>query len=210
MATTVAKKKKTLRKAPPSGKGLTFEKVWAMMQESDKRQAERLKETERFLRENALQQKERADQLDKQLSKLGNRFGEMVEYMVKPNLIAKFHVLGFDFEKVYMDASIKDKTNNIFTEVDITLENGDKIMLVEVKSKPNNEDILEHIKRIEKVRFHANLRGEKRKYLGAVAGMVFKESEKQFALKNGFFVIEPSGETFLITAPEGEYSPREW
>jgi len=29
-------------------------------------------------------------------------------------------------------------------------------------------------------------------------------------MKNGFYVIEPSGETFSITAPEGEYSPREW
>jgi hypothetical protein len=29
-------------------------------------------------------------------------------------------------------------------------------------------------------------------------------------LKNGFYVVEPSGETFIITAPEGIYSPREW
>jgi hypothetical protein len=36
------------------------------------------------------------------------------------------------------------------------------------------------------------------------------ESEKIFALKNGFYVIEPSGETFTITAPEGVYSVREW
>jgi hypothetical protein len=31
-----------------------------------------------------------------------------------------------------------------------------------------------------------------------------------FAMKNGFYVIEPSGETFTITVPEGIYSPREW
>jgi 5-methylcytosine-specific restriction endonuclease McrBC regulatory subunit McrC len=60
----------------------------------------------------------------------------MVEYMVIPNLIAKLHDLGFVFEKAYPDAEIKDKKNNIFTEVDITLENGDKVMIVEVKSKP--------------------------------------------------------------------------
>jgi len=40
--------------------------------------------------------------------------------------------------------------------------------------------------------------------------MVISNSEKIFALKNGFYVIEPSGETFDITAPEGIYSPREW
>jgi hypothetical protein len=209
MATATTKKKKPSRKAIPSGKGLTFEKVWAMMQEN----AERQKETDRIVKENAEQQKE-TDRIvkenAKQLGKLGGRFGEMVEYMVKPNLIAKFHELGFVFEKAYQQATIEDKENNIFTEVDITLENGDKVMLVEVKSKPKTEDITDHVERMEKVRFHANLHGDNRKYLGAIAGMVFNSNEKLFAMKNGFYVIEPSGETFIITAPEGDYSPREW
>jgi hypothetical protein len=210
MSAVKSKKKKTSRKAIPSGKGLTFEKVWAMMQEN----AEQQKETERQMKENAerldRQMKESSERLNKQLGKLGGRFGEMVEYMVKPNLIAKFRELGFVFEKAYQQATIEDKENNIFTEVDITLENGDKVMLVEVKSKPKTEDITEHIERMEKVKFHANLHGDKRKYLGAIAGMVFNNNEKIFALKNGFYVIEPSGETFVITAPEGVYSPREW
>jgi hypothetical protein len=29
-------------------------------------------------------------------------------------------------------------------------------------------------------------------------------------MKNGFYVIEPSGDTFTITKPEGKYHPREW
>jgi hypothetical protein len=63
---------------------------------------------------------------------------------------------------------------------------------------------------MEKVKTHAGLRGDRRKYLGAVAGTIFNDNEKTFAMKNGFYVIEPSGETFTITAPQGEYSPREW
>jgi hypothetical protein len=39
---------------------------------------------------------------------------------------------------------------------------------------------------------------------------VFNEREKAYALKNGFYVIEPSGETFFITRPEGKYHVREW
>jgi hypothetical protein len=202
MSAVTSKKRKAFRKAYTNGKALTFEKVWESMQETDriiKENAERQKETDLIVKENA-----------KQIGKLGGRFGEMVEYMVKPNLIAKFRELGFVFEKAYQQATIEDKENNIFTEVDITLENGDKVMLVEVKSKPKTEDISEHIERIEKVKFHANLHGDKRKYLGAIAGMVFNDNEKIFAMKNGFYVIEPSGETFIITAPEGDYSPREW
>jgi len=149
-------------------------------------------------------------QLDKQLGKLGNRFGEMVEYMVVPNLLKKFRKLGFVFDKVYQQTTIEDEKNNIFTEIDITLENGDKVMIVEVKSKPKTEDISEHVERMQKVRAHADLHGDRRKFLGAIAGMVFNDNEKRFALKNGFYAIEPSGETFIITAPEGDCSPREW
>jgi hypothetical protein len=144
-------------------------------------------------------------------ARLDKFFGETVdEFMDLPNLMQKFCDTGFVFTKAYPEADIADRENNIFAEIDITLENGDKVMLVEVKSKPTTEDITEHIERMEKVRRHANLHGDKRKYLGAVAGMVFNDNEKIFAMKNGFYVIEPSGETFIITAPEGEYSPREW
>jgi hypothetical protein len=226
-------------KPPPTGEGLTFEKVWAMFQETDRQIKESAEQFDRQMKENAerfdRQMKENAEQLnrqmketdrrlDKQLGKLGNRFGEMIEYMVVPNLITQFSSLGFVFEKAYQQATIEDKENNIFTEIDITLENGDKVMIVEVKSKPSTEDITEHIDRMRKVRAHADLHGDKRKYLGAVAGMVFNQNEKAFAMKNGFYVIEPSrgepsplcgsvedtGETFIITAPEGEYSPGEW
>jgi hypothetical protein len=40
--------------------------------------------------------------------------------------------------------------------------------------------------------------------------MVFNDNEKDFAMKSGFYIIEPSGETFIITVPEGGCSPREW
>jgi hypothetical protein len=180
------------------------------MKEYQKEADRRQEEADRRQAETYRQMKERAERLDKQLGKLGGRFGEMVEYMVLPNLITKFHELGFVFEKAYQNATIKDKKNNIFAEIDITLENGDKVMIVEVKSKPTTEDITDHIERMGKVRAHADLHNDNRKYLGAVAGMVFNENGKTFAMKNGFYVIEPSGETFTITEPKGDYSPREW
>jgi hypothetical protein len=179
-----------------------FDSVWAALQEvsvMQKEIAEQQKETDRIVKNNA-----------REIGKLGGRFGEMIEYMVVPNLLAKFHEIGFVFEKAYQQTSIKDKKNNIFAEIDITLENGDKVMIVEVKSKPTTEDIIDHIERMEKVRAHSDFHNDKRKYLGAIAGMVFNDNVKTFAMKNGFYIIEPSGDTFIITAPEGVYSPREW
>jgi hypothetical protein len=36
------------------------------------------------------------------------------------------------------------------------------------------------------------------------------EEVRDFILKNGLYAIEPSGETFAITAPEGNYALQEW
>jgi hypothetical protein len=169
------------------GEGLTFEKVWAAIQATN----EQMKLT------------------DKKLGELTNRFGDMVEHMVVPNLVTKFEELGFTFTKANR-TEIKDREHDIFTEVDALLENGDKVMAVEIKNKPNIDDINDHIERMEKLRTYADLHNDKRIYLGAVAGVVFGESEKTWALKKGFYVIEPSGETFKITEPKDKYHRQEW
>jgi hypothetical protein len=187
----------------------TAERVEKQMAETDRQMKEnalRQAETDRQMRETARQMRE----TDKKISELGGRFGEMVEYMVKPNLVAKFRELDFEFTKVYTETEIKDEKNNIRAEVDLTLEDGDKVMIVEVKSKPSTKDVRDHIERMEKIRFHADLHGDKRKYLGSIAGMVVKDNVRDFALKTGFYVIEPAGDTFHIIKPEGKYKPREW
>jgi chromosome segregation ATPase len=170
---------------------------------------QQMQETDRLMKETFDQMDERSKRLDKQLGDLGNSFGDMVEYMVIPNLLAKFEQMGFTFTKANRTA-IKDREHDIFTEVDALLENGDRVMAVEIKNKQKTDDIDDHIERMGKLRKHADLHNDKRVYLGAAAGVVFSESAKNYALKNGLYVIEPSGDTFNITAPAGAYHPREW
>ncbi|GHU39518.1 hypothetical protein FACS1894190_04550 [Spirochaetia bacterium] len=191
------------------GEGLTFEKVWAALMETRERQEatdRQMKETGRIVKENAQQMKE----TDKWVGELTNRFGEVVEHMIVPNLVAKFRELGFEFEQSNRGKVIKSVKHNISTEVDAFLENGDKVMAVETKTKVKTGDIDDHIERMEKLRRYADLHDDKRKYLGAIAGVVFGDVEKTYALKKGFYVIEPSGDTFNITEPTGSYHPHEW
>jgi hypothetical protein len=223
---------------PAYPRGLDFEQVWAalmenrewfretadrverQMKENDERLTKQVAEIDRIVKETALRQAENALQMKetdrqmketgKRISELGSRFGEMVEYLVMPDLVDKFRELGFEFTKAYPEATIKDKKNKILAEIDITLENGDKAMVVEVKSKPSIKDVRDHIERMEKVRLHADLHGDRRKYLGAIAGMVVKDNVREFALKTGFYVLEPAGNTFTIIEPKGRYKPREW
>jgi len=127
-----------------------------------------------------------------------------------PNLTRKYNELGFVFDKSYKDAVINDKKNNIYIEIDITLESRDKVMIIKTITRPSTKDINEHIERMKKVRRYADLHGDKRKYFGGISGINFDNDEKTFAMKNGFYIIELSGKNYTITAPKGGYSPREW
>jgi hypothetical protein len=191
----------------------TFEKVWKMFQETDRKFQESDLKLQEKLQE-AWEQIKATDrqirETDKKVGELTNRFGDMVEHMVAPNLLTKFKALGFTFEVAHKNTEIKDEKNKIFLEVDVFLENGDKVMIVEIKATPRIKDVQDHIKRMEALRKYADSRKDARKYLGAIAGVVTSDSVKTYALKKGLFVIIPSGDTFTILKPEGKYPIREW
>jgi hypothetical protein len=181
--------------------------------ESDRRQkesAEEFKELKRVMAEQHAKTQRTIDATNRQIGKLGGRYGEMVECMVLPNLVNMFRKLGFEVSKATRGATIEDRVNQIAAEIDITVENGDKAIIVEVKSKPTPEDVNDHIKRMEKVRRHADLHGDRRKFLGAIAGMVMNDDMRACILGHGFYAIEPSGDTFNITAPDEKSQLREW
>jgi len=206
----------------------TFESVWAALQETDRMMKEHAqemrdiresqKEAARIVEEVGRKQEETARQMEKtdrqiqeynkRFGDFTNRFGEVVEYMIAPNLVKKFREYGFKFHDAMSDRVFSDDDDNALFEVDIVLQNGEKAMLVEVKTKLTTEDVKEHIERLENMRAYADLHGDKRTFLGAVAGVVMTSNVKKYALAQGFYVIEPSGETFNITPPNGK--PKEW
>ncbi|MDR0389733.1 MAG: hypothetical protein LBH73_06650, partial [Spirochaetaceae bacterium] len=121
-------------------KGLSVEDVWAMLQETDrilkenalqqKETDRKMAETDRIVKENARRQKE----TDKQIGELGNRFGELAEHLVTPNIAAKFRALGYAFTKAGPNLEFFDEKGKSLAEVDVWLENGEFALAVEVKS----------------------------------------------------------------------------
>ena len=89
------------------------------------------------------------------------------------------------------------------------LENGDIVMAVEIKAKPLYKDVDNHINRMEVLRRRADARNDMRKFRGAIAGAIMSDEVRKHILKNGFYVIEQTGDTVKITIPEG-FTPREW
>jgi len=223
---------------PPTGEGLTYERVWAMFQESmeqmrkemreelkgaverKKEADQRMQETDQLIKELVESRKETDRQMketdrqikeyNKRFGEFTNRFGEMVEYMVAPNLWEKFDEMGLVFNEVTPHKNFSNKAHKLYFEVDVLLENINTAMLVETKTKPAFGDIDDHVKRLEKMRKYADLKGDKRKFFGAIAGVVMDDEVREYAFRTGLYVIVPSGETFDIFIPEGEYSPKEW
>jgi hypothetical protein len=165
-------------------------------------------ETERALA-NASREIENASLI---VGKLGNKFGELAEHLVAPNMSKKFNALGYNFTctgtniKFHEDVDGKTK---IVAEVDVLLNNRDFVMAVEVKAQPLEEHVRAHIKRMEALRRYADKHDDRRKYIGAIAGAIMNDQVKLYAINSGFYVIEQSGDTMKINAPEG-FKPREW
>jgi hypothetical protein len=156
------------------------------------------KETDRQIQENALQMKE----TDRKISRLGDRLGELIEHLTASNLSEKFEEFNYKFTLISRNVKIKDDANRILAEIDIRLENGDYVMAVEVKSLLTKTGVKEHIKRMETLRRYADLHHDTRKYISSVSGALIEKTAKEFALKNGIYVIEHPGAAIQVAVPE--------
>ena len=187
---------------PDYPRGITFEQVWAALMEDRERQREislQMKETERFLK-----------RIGRQMGDLHQRFGQLAEHLVAPNINKRFNELGYHFGSYSSGGhKIENEQGKILTEIDLLLENGETIMAVEVKVKPAEKDVEHHIKRLEILSDHRRKINDTRKVQGAIAGAIFGIEEKKATVEAGLFVIEQTGDTMKIDVPDG-FVPREW
>jgi predicted AAA+ superfamily ATPase len=182
----------------PTGEGLTFEKVWAMFQETDKKfqeNAEQIKKLERIVKRN-----------DKQMGGLSNDLGALAENMVGPELAKRFNELEGFHQIVMVNKGFKiyEKNWKIKTQVDVLLENGEMVIAVEVKLKPLEKHIEHHIKQLEILKeFWISVKKEHKKFLGGIAGAIWDDAMKDAVHNAGLFVIEQSGNALRLDMPEG-------
>jgi hypothetical protein len=90
------------------------------------------------------------------------------------------------------------------------LENGEVAILIEVKTTLETTDVRHHIERLKKYRRYADAKGDRRRFIGAVAGAVVDGEAADVAHDNGMYVIVQSGEAVeIVTPPEG-FQAKEW
>ena len=186
-------------------KKLAVDDILTIFKESEREWRETREQIKAITQETREQMKE----TDRKIGELGNRFGELAEHLVGPSIGEKFNELHLYFEHISHNHQIKDSSKRCIAEIDLMLENNDTVMVVEIKAKPLQKDVDDHIARIEILRQKTDARNDKRTYQGAIAGAIMLDSVRDYAHKAGFYVIEQTGDTVKINIPEG-FKPREW
>ena len=147
--------------------------------------------------------------LNKTMGELTRRFGEVIEYMIAPDLCSKFEKYGFSFQQSNIRQQISDG-KKILTEIDVLLEDGDFTMAVEIKTKPTMYDLNRHIKRMGQVKQYPPRSVRGTKLYGAIAGAVVEEEIKEAAFEAGFYVVTHSGENVTIVPPPETFVAKCW
>ncbi|MEO5339850.1 MAG: hypothetical protein H7837_04935 [Magnetococcus sp. MYC-9] len=205
----------------------TVDDVWKMFEETNrilqKSQAEwqqqrialqlewqqQRQETERVLREVAESSKEtdrKIKEVSVQIGNLGGRWGAFVEGLIAPACIALFTERDIQVDEVY--TRVKKTVQGKRMEIDILVANTVDAVLVEVKSQLQVEDVRDHLERIAQFKTFFPRYANCRVY-GAVAGIVVESEADRFAMKQGLFVIEQSGETVRL-ANDRAFEPKVW
>jgi hypothetical protein len=190
---------------------LTHESILEMFRETREQFrviGEQMKETDRRFQETERLVK----QTSTDIGKLGSRIGDIIENMVGGgNIVAQFRALGHHVIAYSRNKHFGELETDTCGEIDMFLEDGDIAILVEVKTTLKTDDVLDHIEQMENYRRWIDANGgDKKRYIGAVAGAVVEDNVIKFAQKKGFYVIVQSGMAFeIITPPEG-FKAKEW
>ena len=169
---------------------------------------ERVAENEREMQELRLQMK----RTSKIVGDLGNSIGRIIEHMVAGHsIIKKFQALDYVIESYSRNKTFGHSlSKDMRGEIDLFLENGDIAILIEVKTTLETKDVRKFIRDLEKFRHVADMKGDKRRFIGAVAGAVIEGDAMNFAHENGLYVIVQSGKAVeIVDVPEG-FQAKEW
>ncbi|MCL2165065.1 MAG: hypothetical protein FWH55_11915 [Oscillospiraceae bacterium] len=199
----------TAEQAAKAAEGLTFEKVWAAMMESGKRADQQMEQLRDQMRESRLEADKQMKEMQKSIGGLGNSLGRLTEEMFSAELYKKFSDIGFTFTKQAERVKFNEN-KQVIAEVDLFLENGEYVMLVEIKTDLSISDVDRHIEKIGIIRKYMDTRGDARKIVGAVAGGIVPEKVLKYAQSRGLYVVVQSGDAVEIANISMSFTAREW
>lgn len=147
-------------------------------------------------------------ELSKQMGGHANRLGEFVQEMVKPAAVRLFQERNLPVHQVISNHKVLDDNRQFVMEIDLIVINTDIMIALECKSKLTQEDVDDHLDRLQKIKQYIP---QYRNYtvLGGVAAMVIPETVSRYAHRHGLYVLSQSGDAVEIRNPSG-FEAKEW
>ena len=145
-----------------------------------------MREIERFMKETSEQMREtdrRMKRTDEKIGDMTGSMGRVIEHMAAGhNIIKKFQALDYVIESYSRNKTFGyDLPEDLRGEIDLFLENGDVAILIEVKTTLKTKNVSKFMRDLEKFRRNADIKGDKRRFIGAVAGAVVEKEAMDLA-----------------------------
>lgn len=182
----------------PDSEKLTYEKVWEMFQETDRR----FKETDKQLKEAFQETNKQFKDTDKKLKKLEHLFtsqwGKLIESLIEGDLIKLLNERGIEVRNT--STRNKGRYNGKQFEIDIIAENGEEVVVVEVKTTLKVSNVNDFLQKLNDIK-QMLPKYKNNKIIGAIAYLTSDENADNMALNNGLLVIKATGNSSNIINP---------
>jgi hypothetical protein len=158
------------------------------------------------LRETVEQTSKQIAQTNKQVGGLTSRWGEFVENLIKPAAARLFQEKGIDVHLTALRVTGQDEKGSI--EIDILVENTTEVVAIEVKSHLEVRDVKRFLQTLERFK-KVFPKHKSDKLYGAVAGIKIDERANEYAIQEGLFLIQPTGDSVIIVNNQ-DFEPKAW
>ncbi len=155
----------------------------------------RFKESNEQFRQLSRETDKKINKVSQDIGKLGGRWGEFVESMVRPAVLRLFQERGLIVHEVHRN--LVAERNGLSAEIDLLVTNDEHCVAVEVKSLLSVDDVRDHLARLEKFKAlfprYADVQ-----LMGAVASAVIYDDVSKYAYRQGLFVLGQKGHNMEI------------
>ncbi len=208
---------------------LSFEHVWALFKESDKKFQEMTMDSDKKFKEMTMDSdrkfKEMTMESDKQLKELRaeiarmekqankrhreletlftGQWGKLVESLVEGRLLALLRGFGFAVTQTFQNATDENK----LMEFDIIADDTTESIVVEVKTTLKIDDINYFLEKLGRFKEVFRTFGSKTVF-GAVAFLKAENNVRQYAEKMGLIVIKATGNGTILN--QKDFKPKGW
>ncbi len=180
----------------------TSDEIWKILKETaaiQKRTDQLQKRNSREIAELRLSQKETDKQIKKTEALFNTQWGRLMESLVEGDLVPLLNQQGIHVENTSTNVKKRSRDDNY--EYDIIAQNGQEVVVVEVKTTLRVNDVKDFL--ISLGKFTTRMpRYKQNTIYGAVAWLKADQESDTYAEKQGLFVIRATGSSASIVNQE--------